>query len=168
MSLSRCVSAISIALGSVAAVSSAADSVSPGDRQSALTPALYIVQADSLNTADKSVVRVNAKVEQEFEIIHSVSAYLTPEQASVLRGTPGVRVYENREVSERALLTSVTGTTSTAVSTDYTLVSTTYNWLSYSPAVCNVSTNTTLSDGTGINAPTFLYQTDYPALVGAD
>jgi hypothetical protein len=30
-----------------------------------------------LNTADKSVVRVNAKVEQEFEIIHSVSAYLT-------------------------------------------------------------------------------------------
>src|SRR3569832_196220 len=74
MSLKRLISAISIALGSVAAVSSAADSTAPDDRQSALTPALYIVQAESLNTADKSVVRVNAKVEQEFEIIHSVSA----------------------------------------------------------------------------------------------
>jgi len=38
------------------------------------------VQVESLNTADKSVVRVNAKEEQEFEIIHSVSAYLTPKQ----------------------------------------------------------------------------------------
>jgi hypothetical protein len=50
--------------------SSAADSTAPDNRQSALTPALYIVQGQSLNTTDKSVVRVNAKVEQEFEIIH--------------------------------------------------------------------------------------------------
>ena len=61
--------------------------MSPDNRQSALTPALYIVQADSLNTADKSVVRVDAKVEQEFEIIHSVSAYLTPKQVATLRDT---------------------------------------------------------------------------------
>src|ERR1700760_4221619 len=107
MSFTRLISAISIALGSVAAVSSAADSVSPDDRQSALTPALYIVQADSLNTADKSVVRVNAKVEQEFEIIHSVSAYLTPKQVSVLRVTPGLRVYADRNISERGLLSNV-------------------------------------------------------------
>ena len=86
------ISAISIALGSVAAVSSAADSISPDDRQSALTPALYIVQAESLNTADQSVVRVNAKVEQEFEIIHSVSAYLTPRQVARLCETNGSRV----------------------------------------------------------------------------
>ena len=63
--------------------------------QSALTPALYIVQADALNTADKSVVRVNAKVEQEFEIIHSVSAYLTPRQLVALRERTGMRVYAN-------------------------------------------------------------------------
>ncbi len=86
MSLKRSVSAISIALGSVAAVSSAADSTAPGDRQSALPPALYIAQAESLNTADKSVVRVNAKVEQEFEIIHFVSAHLTPRHRAVLPG----------------------------------------------------------------------------------
>jgi hypothetical protein len=49
-----------------------------------LTPALYVVQAESLNTADKSVVRVNAKVEQEFETIHSVSAYFTPGQVARL------------------------------------------------------------------------------------
>ena len=85
MSLNRLVSVISIALGSVVTVSSAADSMSPDNRQSALTPALSIVQADSLNTADKSVVRVDAKVEQEFEIIHSVSAYLTPKQVATLR-----------------------------------------------------------------------------------
>ena len=92
MRIRQLVSAISIALGSVAAVSSAADSISPDDRQSALTPALYIVQAESLNTADQSVVRVNAKVEQEFEIIHSVSAYLTPKQVARLCGTNGIRV----------------------------------------------------------------------------
>ena len=90
MSLNRLVSAISLALGSVVTVSSAADSMSPDNRQSALTPALSIVQADSLNTADKSVVRVDAKVEQEFEIIHSVSAYLTPKQVATLRDTSQV------------------------------------------------------------------------------
>src|ERR1700753_3233591 len=104
MSLNRLVSAISIALGSVAAVSSAAGSVPSRATQSDSTPALYIVQGDSLNTADKSVVRVNAKVEQEFEIIHSVSAYLTPEQVSALRGTPGLRVYADRKVSERGVV----------------------------------------------------------------
>jgi hypothetical protein len=73
-----------------------------------------------LNTADKSVVRVNAKVEQELEIIHSVSAYLTPERVARLRKTSGIRVYENRSVSERGLLgsltSSLTSTTNTVVS----------------------------------------------------
>ena len=45
-----------------------------------------------MNTADKSVVRVNAKEEQEFEIIHSVSAHLTPKQVARLCGTNGIRV----------------------------------------------------------------------------
>jgi hypothetical protein len=68
-----------------------------------------------LNTAGKSVVRVNAKVEQEFEIIHSVSAYLTPGQVARLRGTSGVRVYADRAVSERGLLSSLVSTTNTLV-----------------------------------------------------
>jgi hypothetical protein len=124
MTIRKLISAISIALGSVAAASPAADSASPDDNQSAMTPALYIVQAESLNTADKSVVRVNAKVEQELEIIHSVSAYLTPGQVARLRGTSGIRVYADRAVSERALLGNLT---SSLVSTTNTVVSSTNN-----------------------------------------
>src|ERR1700722_14513076 len=193
MRIRQLVSAISIALGSVAAVSSAADTSSPDDRQSALTPALYIVQAESLNTADKSVVRVNAKVEQEFEIIHSVSAYLTPEQVARLRDTSGIRVYENRSVSERGLLGSLT---SSLTSTTNTVVSSVNNAVASSavgvvtsqvvapvtstvvtnslvsgitsPVVAAISSNTTLQDGTGVTAATAAYKTGYPELLGAD
>jgi serine protease AprX len=189
MSIRLWVSAISIALGSVAAASSAADSTSPGDRQSALTPALYIVQAESLHTADKSVVRVNAKVEQEFEIIHSVSAYLTPKQVARLRATNGIRVYADRPVSERGLLGNLTSLTNNVVSSTNNIVASsavgvvtgqvvapvasavvTNSLVSgiTSPAVANKSVHTTLTDGTGVQASTAQYQTDYPALVGAD
>src|SRR6201992_2756873 len=127
MSLNRLVSAISIALGSVAAVSSAAGSVPSRATQSDSTPALYIVQGDSLNTADKSVLRVNAKVEEEFEIIHSVSAYLTPEQLTAISHVDGVRVFENRPVSTHGLLTLASPLTSSLTSTANKVVSATNN-----------------------------------------
>lgn len=45
-------------------------------------------QADAVT--DKSLVRINAKVEREFEISHSVPAYLTPEQMERLRQSGSV------------------------------------------------------------------------------
>src|SRR5882672_6139358 len=188
MSIRQLISAISIALGSVAAASAAADSASPDDRQSASTPALYIVQAESLNTADKSVVRVNAKVEQEFEIIHSVSTYLTPGQVARLRQTSGIRVYADRAVSERGLLSSLVSTTNKVVSsTNNTVASSPVGVVTSqvvapvtsivvtnplvsgitAPLVASTSSNTKLQDGTGVAASSAQYQTDYPALVGA-
>ncbi|MGK3885396.1 hypothetical protein, partial [Enterococcus faecium] len=85
----------------------------------------------------------------------AVSAHLTADQVARLREDGHIRVFEDRSVAMRAAASA-----SQTVSSSLTGLT--------SQAVMNVSSHTTLQDGTGVKSPTFLYQTDYPALVGAD
>src|SRR5258707_2742153 len=62
------------------------------------TGARYIVQASTLNAANRDIVRVGAKSEQNLAIINAVSAYLDPRQVARLRKTAGVHVFEDRSL----------------------------------------------------------------------
>src|SRR5689334_10139371 len=55
-------------------------------------PSLYIVQGTTMDAAASNVRRVGANVRQQLDIIHAVSAYLTPAQSERLR-TAGLKVY---------------------------------------------------------------------------
>ena len=147
---------------------------------------LYIVQARSIEAARKSVSSVGAEAAQPLEIIHSVSAYLSPLQVAQLRATPGVRLFEDRAVATRGSLMSLVktvtnNTNSTLASTAVVKVVTTVA----TPVVSTVTTNPVLSkvttpvvqglsksaglrDGSGVAALPLLYETNYPALIGAD
>src|SRR5580658_4153337 len=160
----------------------------------ATQPPLYIVQADSSAAAAAQVLHVHAQIEQPLEIIHAVAAYLRPGQLAELEATPHLRVYEDRAIGTRGGLLS--GVTSSLISTANSVTSAADNAVASSavgtvtsqlvapvvgavvstpavsavtsPIVTAVSQNTTLQDGTGVIAPTALYETNYPMLVGAD
>ena len=85
-------------------------------RLALVVPTLYIVQAATVEAARQSVERVAGNVEQPLEIIHAVSAYLTLDQAEQLRQS-GVRVYADRTLSARGLLSWLTPITTPIVST---------------------------------------------------
>ena len=104
------ISTVSIALLSVAAAAGATTPV---------VPSLYIVQAVSTNEAHRSVERVDGQVTQDLDIIHGVSAYLTPAQADRLRGSAAVHLFADRTLSTRGLgtlLSSITGSVGSTVS----------------------------------------------------
>ena len=101
----------------------------------------YIIEANSTIEAHQRAEFVGATVEQELDIIHGVTAELTPAQVAQLRASATVRLYTDRAVGTKGKLASL---------------------------VTNISAGTTLTDGSGVSAFTFVYQTDYPALVGAD
>jgi hypothetical protein len=112
---------ISVALLSIAIASAATPAAPPGwtvlEDGPPADRSLYLVQTSTLSASERSVGRVSAKVDREFEIIHAVSAYLTAEQADQLRNTAGVHVFRDRMLSSRSLgsllgsvVTSVTST----------------------------------------------------------
>ena len=181
-----------IALLSMAALAAAAPVTAPAPVRppaaATAAPALWIVQATSVTAARRDLDGVGARVEQELDIIHGVSAYLNPWQIEHLRARCGVRLFEDRAVTTRAcLLSSVVSTTNTLVSstnntvasspvgtvvtsTTSPLVSTTTTLLSpvTAPLVTSLSSGTSTQDGSGVLALTLTYQTNYPLLVGAD
>src|SRR6202795_1664812 len=108
----------------------------------------YIVQAPTLNAANRDVARVGAKSEQNLAIINAVSAYLNPWQVARLRKTAGVHVFEDRSLKTDGLLGLLSPVTS--------------------PVVNITSSLQTPKDGQGMLLPSLLYQTNYPMLVGAD
>jgi serine protease AprX len=139
MRTSHVIASSLIALGSIA--------IASGDEPA--IGARYIVQAITTSDADLDVQRVGARSEQQLAIIHAVSAHLNPWQATRLRSSPGVRVFEDRAlITEGGLLGLLSPVTS--------------------PLVMGISNATTTTDGTGVQTPTLLYQTNYPLLVGAD
>jgi len=71
-------------------------------------PGLYIVQAATVEAAQQGVERVASNVEQQFEIIGAVSAYLTAEQVDQLESS-GLRVYANRKIATHSWLGSLLG-----------------------------------------------------------
>jgi hypothetical protein len=101
------VSSVLVALASSAVVVAAAPAdpiPAPLSSQAVVVPApsLYIVQGTTLDAAASNVRRVGANVRQELDIIHAVSAYLTPAQSERLR-TAGLKVYADRTVTTRGL-----------------------------------------------------------------
>jgi serine protease AprX len=148
-------------------------------------PSLYIVQAKTTDVALRHITEVGGESGQVLNIIRSVTAYLKPEQVARLRADTDVRVFTDRSVSTSGLLTtlvkSTTNTTNTTLAssslgsvvtavaaptintvTTIPLVSTVT-----SPLVTSTSQSTTLQDGTGVSTSTLLYETNYPALIGA-
>jgi hypothetical protein len=130
----------------------------------------YLVQAVSVNAARRCVLRVGATVEQNLPIVNGVAARLSASQADRLRAAAGVRLFADRALTtSESLLSTLTSATGDIVST--TLV--TAGALPVvsgvtSSVVAATSGNSVPQDGTGVNTPTLLYQTNYPMLVGAD
>ena len=69
-----------------------------------------------MSAARHDVTRVNARIEQEFNVIQGVSAYLDPWQVERLRVVPGVRLFEDRAVTTRASLVGAVTTTVNSLS----------------------------------------------------
>ncbi len=195
---------ISLALLSISTAVGATPVTQPGSVRLAsaahIPQSLYIVQAATMSASERSVARVNATVERDFEVIHAVSAYLTPAQASRLRGTSGVHIFQDRVLSTRglgSLLKSITksvvstvGAVAAPVVTVATPVVTPVARIVApvtnpvlrlvtplaapvltpltSAVIESISVNMALEDGTGVGSSSLLYETDYPALVGAD
>lgn len=63
------------------------------------TPTNYIVQAQDIVSAVQAVKEVGGKVATEFKIIRSINAMLTKEQAIKLQSAPGIKIYQDRQVS---------------------------------------------------------------------
>jgi serine protease AprX len=141
-------------------------------------PARYLVQAGSVNAARERVDSVGATVERELEIVHGVSARLSAWQADRLRAMAGVRVFADRALSTRqtllsGLLGNVTSTLTSTVGDTTSTVLVTANELPVVPTVTGTvvggaTGNSVPQDGTGVNTPTLLYQTNYPMRVGAN
>ena len=132
----------------------------------------FLVQAATTAIAHQDVDQVGASVEQDLGIIHAVAARLDRRQAAKLRATQGLRIFEDRSVATESLSGLLGGATSVVSNT----VSATLVTASKVPVVSSVtksvvsgvSSSTATKDGTGVNTPALLYQTNYPMLVGAD
>ncbi|HTC52584.1 MAG TPA: S8 family peptidase [Steroidobacteraceae bacterium] len=184
----RVASLLVVMLATSAMAAPAPQSAHPADT------ARYLVQAPTLTLAQQDVQQVGGTLERNLDVIHAVSAYLDAAQVAQLRARSDVRVFADRSMhteSLGSLLGSVTSTvqnvTNTAVATVATnpLVTTVAAVTTpvtsavtplaqplvsplVSPVVAGMSSNTALTDGTGVKANTLLYQTNYPAEVGAN
>src|SRR5262245_32952312 len=148
--------------------------------------ALYIVQAGSTEAALKSVRAAGAEVQQRLEVIRAVSAHLTPAQVERVRATSGVRLFEDRKLktsgsllsllknttnaTNSTLATSVVGTVTSQAVTPLVGAVTTTQVVSNltAPLVQQFSQGAQLKDGTGVAGLMLTYETNYPALIGAD
>jgi serine protease AprX len=147
------------------------------EARSSLGAPRFLVQAASLDDARDDVASVGAPIEHDLAIVNSVSAHLSPWQAAQLRSMRGVHVFGDRALRSSGLLSGLlSGTASAATSAVGDVASTTLVTANQVPLVSAVTTpvvaaasgSTVPQDGTGVNTPTLLYQTNYPMLVGAD
>src|ERR1700732_4817858 len=105
MRIRHAIGSMLIALLSQAALAAAPPITTPGPVRPATVPtaapALWIVEAASVAAARRDVAGVGARVEQELDIIHGVSAYLNPWQIEHLRTHAGVRLFQDRAGTRR-------------------------------------------------------------------
>jgi serine protease AprX len=139
--------------------------------------ARYLVQASSVDDARERVALVGAQVERDLAIVHGVAAHLNPWQLGQLRRMSGVSVFADRTLRSHQLLSNLLGaTTSTLTSVVGNTTSTALVVANKVPVLSSVTSSvvggvsgsTVPQDGTGVNTPTLLYQTNYPELVGAN
>ena len=158
------------------------------------SPAELVPKAATVALARQDVQQAGGTVERDLVVIHAVSAYLDGVQAAGLRARSDVRIFADRSMRTDGLLSlvgsltapvqtvtnSVNSTVATnpvvkAVTTVTTPLTATVTQVAQpvvapltGPVVGALSSNTALTDGTGVAALTLLYQTNYPQLVGAD
>jgi subtilisin family serine protease len=144
---------IAFAVGASAAASTTVPAASHGAEPAVIREASrrYIVEASTTDVARQSVARVGGAVERSLDIIHGVEAQLNPWQKTRLSLLPGVRLYEDRGVKTEGATAAATSALSTVTSA----------------IVSQASGSASLSDGTAVDVPTVLYQTDYTVQVGA-
>src|ERR1700677_1400038 len=137
----------------------------------------FLVQAQNLDAARRDVASVGAAVEHDLAIVHGVSTHLYPWQAARLQSLQGVHVYADRALKSSGLVSGLlSGTASAATSVVGDVTSTTLVTANQVPLVSTVTTSVVSQasgssvpqDGTGVNTPIYLYQTNYPSLVGAN
>src|SRR6267154_3764785 len=145
-------------------------------------PASYIVQGATLDAARTQVGRVGAEPNRDLDIIHAVAAHLTESQLARLRADSSVRVYEDREIRTRGLLDGVTSLVNNVnttlaqtplVQTVQTVAAPVLSAVTCNPLVSAVtspvvSATTTLQNSSGIASLALVYETNYPAMIGAD
>ena len=143
----------------------------------------YIVQSASLDSARTHVRDVGAEPERDLDIIRAVAARLTPAQVASLRASPGVRVFDDREVHTRGTLLGgvtdlVNGVNSTLaqnplVQTVQTVAAPVVSTVACNPLVSTVTsplvgTLQGVQDSTGLATLPLIYETNYPQMIGAD
>src|ERR1700732_1260813 len=107
MRIRHAIGSMLIALLSQAALAAAPPVTTPGPVRPATAPTaapapgVWIVEAASVAAARRDVAGVGARVEQELDIIHGVSAYLNPWQIEHLRTHAGVRLFQDRAGTRR-------------------------------------------------------------------
>jgi hypothetical protein len=126
---------------------------------------------------------VGAEPERDLEIIDAVAVRLSPAQLARLRESSDVRVYDDRAVSTRGTLLGgltdlVNDVNSTLagnplVQTVQTVASPLVSTVACNPLVSTVTTPVVgalqgVQDGTGLATLPLIYETNYPAMIGAD
>ena len=180
-----------LATGAATSAVSAATPVTPAMSPTAVVQdianaPLFIVQGSNLAAALHGVRSVGVEPQQRLEVIRAVSANLTPSQVARLRATPGLRVYQDRQLrTSGSLLGGVQSLLNKANSTlantfvvptitqlvtppVFSLLATPVLSSVTSPLVQGLSNSAGLKDGTGVAGLTLAYQTNYPELIGAD
>ncbi len=145
---------IAFAVGASAAAGTAVPSAPHTAEPTAIREASgsYIVEASTTDGARQSVARVGGAVERSLDIIHGVEAQLNPWQKTRLSKLPGVRLYEDRGVKTEGATAAATSALSAVTSA----------------IVSQASSSAPLTDGTAVDVPKVLYQTDYTVQVGAN
>jgi hypothetical protein len=149
----------------------------------------YIVQAANTAAARRAVQSVGSAPMRDLSLIRAVAVDLTPEQARALSGLKGIKLYDDRPLGVSGLLSSVGTTVAPLASLTYPIVTPVASATGgvtaplltvvtpvaapvtgavVAPVVQGLSSGSSSQDGTGVAAPTLLYQTNYPMLVGAD
>ena len=147
------------------------------------TSATYIVQSETLDAARDHVRRVGAEPARDFDIIHAVEVQLTADQAARLRANTRVRVFDDRAITTRGTLLGglqnlVNDLNSTLASSRLVQTVQTVASPVLSAVACNaalspitsplVSTLTRVQDSTQLASLPLAYETNYPAMIGAD
>ena len=91
----------------VSAVSMVAASARPVASESNSVSHSYIVRASSSEAATQAVLSVGSKTVRNLSLIHAVTADLTPEQVRVLSQRTTLKLFADRPVAVRGLLSSV-------------------------------------------------------------
>lgn len=142
----------------------------------------YIVQGATVDTARTLVRGVGAEPSHDLDIIRAVAASLTPGQLARLRAHSSLRVYQDREVRTRGLLSGLqdlvndlntTLAQSPLVQTVQTVVAPVVSTVGCNPLLSAVTspivqTTTSLQGSTGLATLPLVYETNYPEMIGAD